>query len=126
MNARISVLTLTFLFAIAMPSHAQFFNRLLDRAAESAKSAVERNVEKKVEEGIDKAFDKDTYKNNNESKEDTTPAQQTASGWTCPACGTSGNTGKFCNECGAKKPEAGGAWTCPACGTSGNTGKVCN
>ena len=43
-------------------------------------------------------------------------------GWTC-SCGNSGNTGKFCSECGAKKPEAG--WTC-ACGKSGNTGKFCS
>lgn len=49
------------------------------------------------------------------------PAQQApaADSWTC-ACGAA-NTGKFCMECGAKKPEAG--WTC-ACGTV-NTGKFC-
>lgn len=45
--------------------------------------------------------------------------------WTC-SCGKV-NTGKFCNECGAKKPEpkpSGNTWTC-ACGTV-NTGKFCN
>lgn len=41
--------------------------------------------------------------------------------WTC-ACGAV-NTGKFCSECGAKKPEADG-WTC-ACGAV-NTGKFCS
>ncbi|MBQ0078705.1 MAG: SPFH domain-containing protein [Eubacterium sp.] len=41
--------------------------------------------------------------------------------WTC-ACGAV-NTGKFCSECGAKKPEAAG-WTC-ACGAV-NTGKFCS
>lgn len=41
--------------------------------------------------------------------------------WTC-ACGTTA-TGKFCPECGAKKPEATG-WTC-SCGTV-NTGKFCS
>ena len=30
---------------------------------------------------------------------------QMANAWTC-ACGHAGNTGKFCVECGAKKPEA--------------------
>ncbi len=40
--------------------------------------------------------------------------------WTC-VCGTE-NTGKFCTECGTKKPDT-GAWTC-ACGTE-NTGKFC-
>ena len=47
--------------------------------------------------------------------------QPAASGWTC-SCGKSGNTGKFCIECGAKKPEASG-WTC-SCGAV-NTGKFC-
>ena len=42
-----------------------------------------------------------------------------ADGWKC-ACGNVA-TGKFCAECGAKKPEAG--WTC-ACG-SVNKGKFC-
>ena len=42
-----------------------------------------------------------------------------AGGWTC-VCGAV-NTGKFCAECGTKKPEEG--WTC-ACG-SVNKGKFC-
>ena len=45
-----------------------------------------------------------------------------AGGWTC-ACGTV-NTGKFCAECGSKKPEAAGGWTC-SCGAV-NTGKFCS
>ena len=48
------------------------------------------------------------------------PAAPAAESWTC-ACGNV-NTGKFCSECGAKKPEA--PWTC-ACGTV-NTGKFCS
>ena len=47
--------------------------------------------------------------------------QAAAAGWTC-ACGNSGNTGKFCSECGAKKPEA-DSWTC-SCGNV-CTGKFC-
>ncbi len=43
-----------------------------------------------------------------------------AAGWQC-ACGATA-TGKFCTECGAKKPEADG-WTC-ACGAV-NKGKFC-
>ena len=42
-----------------------------------------------------------------------------AGGWTC-SCGAV-NTGKFCAECGAKKPDDG--WTC-SCGTL-NKGKFC-
>ena len=51
-------------------------------------------------------------------------AQQAASGWTCAKCGQTGNTGKFCSNCGAPKPEAG--WTCAKCGQIGNTGKFCS
>ena len=47
------------------------------------------------------------------------PAAPAADRWKC-GCGAE-NTGKFCVECGAKKPEAG--WTC-ACG-SVNKGKFC-
>lgn len=45
-----------------------------------------------------------------------------AAGWTC-ACGTGGNTGKFCSNCGAPQPSADG-WTC-TCGTV-NKGKFCS
>ena len=47
------------------------------------------------------------------------PAQE---GWTC-ACGKTGNTSKFCSECGAPNPAAVG-WTC-ACGAV-NKGKFCS
>ncbi|MDR0464267.1 MAG: SPFH domain-containing protein [Treponema sp.] len=50
--------------------------------------------------------------------------QQAASqqqGWTC-SCGHSGNSGKFCAECG--KPSLAADWTC-SCGHAGNTGKFC-
>ncbi|MCL2721790.1 MAG: SPFH domain-containing protein [Treponema sp.] len=52
-------------------------------------------------------------------------AQQTASGgWVCP-CGKSGNTGKFCAECGKPAPaSASNEWAC-SCGKTGNTGKFC-
>ncbi len=44
-----------------------------------------------------------------------------ATGWTC-SCGKTDNKGKFCMECGAKKPAEAG-WTC-GCGTV-NQGKFC-
>ena len=51
-------------------------------------------------------------------------AAPAANGWKC-ACGATA-TGKFCPECGAKKPEAKPAdgWTCPGCGKTA-TGKFC-
>ena len=50
-----------------------------------------------------------------------TPQAPSADSWTC-ACGTVCQ-GKFCQSCGAKKPEAAASWTC-ACGTQ-NFGKFC-
>ncbi len=47
--------------------------------------------------------------------------QNTANSWKC-SCGAT-VTGKFCTECGAKKPENGG-WTC-SCGAV-NKGKFCS
>ncbi len=53
------------------------------------------------------------------------PAAPAAGSWTCPKCGAAA-TGKFCPECGTKKPEpaAAGGWTCPTCGAV-NKGKFC-
>ena len=54
------------------------------------------------------------------------PAPAPASGWTC-TCGKTGIQGKFCPECGTKKPEpkpVAQGWTCPSCGASA-TGKFC-
>ena len=48
------------------------------------------------------------------------PASAPADAWKC-SCGAT-VTGKFCTECGAKKPEDG--WTCPSCGAT-NKGKFC-
>ena len=36
---------------------------------------------------------------------ETTAAADAANAWTCPECGTMGNTGRFCNNCGADKPD---------------------
>ena len=52
------------------------------------------------------------------------PAAPAAAGWTC-SCGQTGNTGKFCGNCGQPQPApAAAGWTC-SCGQTGNTGKFC-
>ncbi len=50
------------------------------------------------------------------------PAAPAADSWTCPGCGKQA-FGKFCTECGTKKPADG--WTCPSCGKV-NKGKFCS
>lgn len=63
--------------------------------------------------------------NNNQAPQQMQAPSQAAAapvlGWTC-SCGKADNKGKFCQECGSKKPEAAG-WTC-SCGHV-NQGKFC-
>ena len=101
---------------LTTPMNAQFLNRLIDAAKKSAEDAIEQQVNKKVEEGIDKAFNPEVPENEQQEQQEQVeqqPQEQPKSGWTCPACGHKGNTGKFCTECGAKKPEAGNAAPAP-------------
>ena len=51
------------------------------------------------------------------------PAAPAAAGWTC-SCGQTGNTGKFCANCGKPAPAPANEWTCE-CGAR-NTGKFCS
>ena len=51
------------------------------------------------------------------------PAAPAGDSWTCPKCGAKA-VGKFCTECGTKKPETAPGWTCPKCGKV-NQGKFC-
>lgn len=58
---------------------------------------------------------------NQPSEQNQTPVEET---WVCPSCGATA-TGKFCKDCGGKKPEPVKTWTCPSCGAAGNDGKFC-
>lgn len=49
----------------------------------------------------------------NHAGAETVMAGVATSTWTCPQCGIT-NTGKFCSECGTKKPDA--SLKCPKCG----------
>lgn len=50
-------------------------------------------------------------------------ANVSAAGWTC-ACGKAGNSGRFCQGCGAPQPQPGDGWIC-SCGAK-NEGKFCS
>ena len=134
------LLTLALLAFVCSPADAQDF---LKRLGNRAKNAVENNIGNKVERGINNALDgkstgdpdRDDAKREKKRQRNTgeeivvdAPVEDAHDGWTCTECGTTGNTGKFCNECGAKKPEGNAdvSWTCAECGTTGNTGKFCN
>ena len=52
--------------------------------------------------------------------------KKASEGWKCPTCGATA-TGKFCPDCGTKKPEApagGDTWECPVCHKT-VSGKFC-
>lgn len=44
--------------------------------------------------------------------------------WECPNCKTVNDGGKFCQECGTKRPES-NVWECPNCKTVNDGGKFC-
>ncbi|MBO7575144.1 MAG: OmpA family protein [Bacteroidales bacterium] len=84
---------------------------LLERLGNRAKNAVEQNVGKKVEKGVNDVLDgKVVKKDKTQTEQQTAPAAAAATdgNWSCPECGHV-NTGKFCTECGAKKPEGAAA-----------------
>ncbi|MBP5505581.1 MAG: OmpA family protein [Bacteroidales bacterium] len=81
---------------------------LLQRLGDRAKDAMESNVGNKVEQGvndaIDGVFNKKIKKNKKQKDQEEEKNDAT---WTCPECGAE-NTGKFCEECGTKRPAAEG------------------
>ena len=114
---RILVFIISALLASCYAANAQSF---LDRLKDRAKDAVEENIGNKVEKGVNDLLDgnfgkKKDKKEKPEKKKADIPAEQqaqeageavAASTWTCEECGKTGNAGKFCEECGAKKPGA--------------------
>ena len=70
-------------------------------------------------------FDAQSLYQMGQQQQPAAPAAPAAGTWTCPKCGAAA-TGKFCPECGTKKPEPAAAdgWTCPSCGAV-NKGKFC-
>lgn len=109
------------MMACATADAQSILGRLANRAKNAAENAVGNKIENAVNGAIENAGkdkDKDNSKKNRKDK-DSEPAEEAtasyeepaapaaAAGWTCPECGKEGNTGKFCDDCGAKKPAEG-------------------
>ncbi|MBO4476469.1 MAG: hypothetical protein J5737_07095 [Bacteroidales bacterium] len=91
--------------------------RSTERAVENAVDrAVDKAVDKAVNDAVDKAIDQAAEKASEESgveveanrpdKAKEAPAAEPAADgtWNCPKCGAKGNSGRFCDDCGAKDP----------------------
>ena len=131
-----SAVILALVLLAGVPLSAQ---NVLRNLGNRARNAVENTVGNKVEEGVSNAvgsiFEKKDKDKKDKDKKDKDSKESASNGWTCPECGATGNTGSFCDDCGAKQPSAAtvsdngnaavGGWACPSCGTEGNTGKFC-
>lgn len=102
-------------FASAGAGAQNIFGRLAERAKNAAENAVGNKIENTISDAINNVGkDRDGAGKDNGYVEEATasceepvaPAPAAAAGWTCPECGKVGNTGKFCEDCGAKKPAA--------------------
>ncbi len=80
-------------------------------------------ADKELVKLINKVSGKDTPEQKTTSLD--TTAKVSIEKWDCPSCGTKDNSGKFCKECGTKRPEPVTPWKCPKCGNEGNEGKFC-
>lgn len=132
---RILIITAALAFVCSSANAQSFLEKLgqkaLDKAASRTESAADRAVDKAFDavEGLFSKKDKNKEPADNQQQTPQTQQAAPAGSWTCPECGKTGNTGKFCADCGAKKPGAEAAaasWTCPECGKTGNTGNFCD
>ena len=139
------LLSVAVLAMVCGTADAQSF---LEKMKEKAKNAVEQNIGNKVEKGVNDVLDGKIGKKDKKGKEtadqagsdadvkpgndvkpgsdaDVKPGSDRASAWTCEECGKTGNTGKFCDDCGAKKPggEADAPKPAPKKQTSSNYAK---
>lgn len=128
-------------FALLLAGNAANAQSFLEKLGQKALDKAVSRTESAADRAVDKAFDaveglfskKDKKEAGQEAPADNQQTQSApaAGGWTCPECGKTGNTGKFCADCGAKKPgaetaAAADSWTCPECGKTGNTGNFCD
>ena len=134
---RILIITAALAFVCSSANAQSFLEKLgqkaLDKAASRTESAADRAVDKAFDavEGLFSKKDKKEAGQEAPADNQQTQSAPAAGSWTCPECGKTGNTGNFCDDCGAKKPGAGSSasaqsgWNCPECGKTGNTGNFC-
>jgi OOP family OmpA-OmpF porin len=96
---RIVMLALALVLACSIASGQNILERLKQKGREVLENVVTNNENEQQQEEVEEVL---------EAEE-----EAVAEGWTCPECGHEGNTGKFCEECGAKQPAAGGAAAAP-------------
>ena len=111
---RFALIIAVLLFAFSSADAQGFLKKIGKAVKDKTQTKTEETVDKtvdKVFDGIDgllggKKKDKDKNKDNDEDDEDEVDADAPAT-WTCPnpECGHKGNTGKFCDECGTKRPD---------------------
>ena len=105
-------LTLIALTLACTGAYAQqdFLNRLKNKTKDNIEKKIENRVEQKVDStvnskvdnALDRLFNPNKSKTENKANE-TKPQENNNAAWTCAKCGTKGNTGKFCSECGNPK-----------------------
>ncbi|MBO4670911.1 MAG: hypothetical protein J5640_03615 [Bacteroidales bacterium] len=82
-------------------------NKAVDKAVDQA---VEKAAEKAVENaakdsGVEVEVDRGAVKDAPAKEQQAARQQPAAEGtWNCPACGATGNTGRYCDDCRAKNP----------------------
>ena len=109
-------LIIAMLLFVASGAHSQGF---LKKIGKAVKDKTQNKTEETVDKTVDKVFDgidgildgkkkKDKNKDNDEDEDDGEEVTVAKPGtWTCPnpECGHKGNTGKFCDQCGTKRPD---------------------
>lgn len=99
-------LTLAALALVCAGADAQdFLKKLKDKTKDNVERKIENRVEQKVDSTVNNAVDNalDRLFNPNKNKNQQEQKAVDNNGWTCSKCGTKGNTGKFCSECGNPK-----------------------